>query len=75
MCKVIEFEKPDIIYPTEENAHYTIIINPTEKISVEVNQSMRFDGWTIYITCQRYDQLDDLRKQGLELLKQQKPLC
>lgn len=75
MSKVINFEEERVIYPTEENAAYTIIVNPEKTARVNVINSMDAEyPWTIVIYAPTFDSLPALRNQGLALLKQQMPL-
>ena len=75
MGKVIKYEKQDIIQPVEENAVYSIRVSRELTPYVEIQQKTSgFEGWLIYIEATKYEQLEGLRKQGLDLLKQQLPL-
>ncbi len=75
MKNVIDFEQR--IYPTEDNAIYSIRIDKDLKSFFEVHRNYDpegRDGWIITIVAQTYAEMEELRKQALEDLKKELPI-
>lgn len=65
MGKVIEFKKN-----TNEKIDYSIKISEKNEPYVDVTYAEHRSAWLIWIESPTYEQVDALRKQGLQLLKQ-----
>lgn len=65
MGKVIEFRKN-----TNEKIDYSIKVSEKNEPYVDVQYAEHRSAWLIWIESPTYEQVDALRNQGLQLLKQ-----
>lgn len=65
MGKVIEFKKN-----TNEKIDYSIKVSEKNEPYVDVQYAEHRSAWLIWIESPTYEQVDALRNQGLQLLKQ-----